>query len=318
MDFTKKFNVGVTLDTSLSEFKKFLEEYHGYIHSVFFSPPVSRYFHTRSIVANEFLIPGKRRQFWKMLELIGEYGIELELLLNTLRLDKPLIEKARTALDRHGIDVSSVCFMKDYYDSVTEYFPDKKYIFSFNNGFQRKSEIDEVIDGYRSDVFVLGSLFIRNNEFFSYLRSRGKDTYLLLNNACSFNCGTCNNVQSVCDRAFYENLKKHTVEYLYALQSIFPFELSDGTIDTSNIGCFKVSNRSSNLKFLRGALDSYITGEIRSYLKKDKNNYAYWGRAGYFWKFFNSMDLDRILEYKKEIFGKRRDKYQGVLTDGNE
>ena len=308
MDFTRKFNIGLTLDTTLTEFREFLREYHTYIHSIYFSPPVSRYFHTRTVVANEFLIPGKRRQFFRMLEAAREYGIESELLFNTLRLDRELIGRAEKMLKEHDIDVSSVCFIKDYYDAVCEYFPDKKYIFSFNNGFQKRSEIDSVIEEYRADAFVLGSLFIRNNAFFSYLSGRDKEIYLLLNNACSFNCGTCNNVQSVCDMAFRENLKRHSVEYLYALQSIFPFELTDGTIDTSKIKCFKISNRSSNLKFLRGALDSYIGGEVRKYVEADRNNYAFWGRAGFFWKYFRTLDLDRVLEYKAEILSKKRDK----------
>ena len=301
MDFSKKFNIGLTLDTSLGEFKSFLDEYHPYIHSFYFSPPISRFFHTRTVVANEFLIPGKKRQFWRMLELIKEKGIELELLLNTLRLDDELIKKASEELSSHGIEIDSVCFIRGYYDSVLKYFPDKKYILSFNNGYQKKSEIDAVIEECKVDTFVLGSLFIRNNSFFSYLNERGKEVYLLLNNACSFNCETCNNVQSVCDKAFIENRKTHSVEYLYALQSIFPYELTDGTIDTEKVKCFKISNRSSNLKFIRGALDSYIGGEVRKYVMKDKNNYAFWGRAGFFWRHFKSMDLDVILSEKEKI-----------------
>ena len=302
MDFTKKFNIGLTLDTGLSEFKSFLAEYHKYIHSFYFSTPGSRFYHTRSVIAGEFMLPGKKRQFWKMLELIREYDIELELLFNTLRLDDELIGRASEALTDHGLKADSVCFLSHNYDSVSKHFPDQKYIYSFNNGFQTKRQIDNIIDNSKSDAFVLGSLFIRNNDFFSYLASREKEVYLILNNACSFNCETCNNTQSVCEKAFLRNLEKHSVEYLYALQSIFPFELTEGIIDTSNIKCFKISNRRSNLKFIRGALDSYIGGEVRSYVEKDKNNYAYWGRAGYFWKHFKSMDLDRILEHKREIF----------------
>ena len=307
MDFSKKFNIGLTLDTSLSDFKTFIGEYHPYIHSIYFSPPVSRYFHTRSVISNEFLIPGKQRQFWKMLEIARENDIELELLFNTLCLDRPLIERCTSTLEKHKIDVNSVCFIKDYYDLVREYYPDQKYILSFNNGFQKRGQIDEAIDNYAVDSFVLGSLFIRNNQLFSYLASRGKESYLLLNNACSFNCETCNNVKSVCEKPFKENLKKYSVEYLYALQSIFPFELVDGTIDTTHIKCFKISNRSSNIRFIRGAMDSYITGEIREYVKRDKNNYAYWGRAGFFWKYFKTMDLDKVLEYKKELLSSKRE-----------
>lgn len=139
---------------------------------------------------------------------------------------------------------------------------------------------------------------------FSYLHEQGKQTYLLLNNGCSFNCGTCNNVLSVCERSFLKNLEKHTVEYLYALQSIFPHELRDGTIDPTHICCFKISNRSSDLKFLRGVMDSYITGRVDDYVHADKNNYAFWGRAGYFWKYYSTMDLRKIRKYKEEILHK--------------
>lgn len=304
MDFKKKFNIGLTLETNLSEFRAFIEEYGEYIHSFYFSPPLGSLYHTRSKVALEFLIPGKKKLFWQMLEIISSAGIELELLFNTLRLNEELIHNAKKCLDERGIEVNSVCFLRDYYEGVREYFPDKKYIWSFNNGFRSQREIDEVIGGFKADAFVLGSLFIRNNKFFEHLASRSCEPYLLLNNACSFNCDTCNNTQSICERAFIKNLEGHSVEYLYALQSIFPEELSLGIIDTTNIGCFKISNRSSNLKFIRGAMDSYITGRVREYVLRDKRNYAYWGRAGYFWKYFSKMDIDKIYEYKSEIFHK--------------
>ena len=316
MDFSKKFNIGLTLDTDLKSFKSFLSEYHPYIHSLYFSPPGSRYYHTRSVIAYELMLPGKKRQLFKMLELAAEYGIELELLFNTLCLNDELIGRAAELMDKRGLDIASVCFLKKDYEAVCAHFPNAKYIYSFNNGFQKRSEIDEVIEKHRSDTFVLGSLFIRNNSFFSYLSGKGKEVYLILNNACSFNCETCNNTQSVCERAFKNNLKKHSVEYLYALQSIFPYELHDGIIDSSNIKCFKISNRSSNLKFIRGALDSYIGGEVKAYVQKDKSNFAFWGRAGYFWKHFGNMDIDRIFEYKKEILSSIRERSISEASDG--
>ena len=250
----------------------------------------------------EFLIPGKKKLFWQMLEYAKAKGIELELLFNTLRLDRELIGRAKKLFDERGIEVDSVCFLGPYYEAVCEYFPNQKYIWSFNNGFVGGGEIDRVIDSHRADALVLGSRFIRNNKFFEHLAGRGCSPYLLLNNACSFNCDTCNNTQSVCERAFIKNLDGHSVEYLYALQSIFPEELTSGVIDTTHIKCFKISNRSSNLRFIRGALESYIGGGVREYVRANKNNYAYWGRAGYFWKYFDKMDIDKIYEYKRELF----------------
>ncbi len=301
MDFTKKFNVGLTLETNLSKFNAFLERYHTYIHSVYFSPPIDRRFHTRSKIANYFLLPHKKKLFWQMLKLIKQYGIELELLLNTLCLNSELIEKASLLFTKRKIEIDSVCFIDKYYDDVMKYFPDKKYIYSFNNGFRTKGQIDLVIQNRRVNTFVLGSSFIRDNDLFAYLKDRKKEVYLLLNNSCSFNCKTCNTLDSTCFETFEQNKKSHSVEYLYALQSIYPNELRDGTINSSLVKCFKISNRGSNLTFIENALESYISNRVYEYVKSNPNNYAIWGRAGFFWKYFSSMDYEKILEYKQKI-----------------
>ena len=307
MDFTKKFNVGLTLETSAREFDRFLDEYHPFIHSVYFSPPLGGRYHTRSRVALEFLLPGKRRLFLHMLERMRAYGIELELLFNTLRIDKEMVTAAHTYLSERDLLPDSVCYLLPYEADVVRVFPDQKRILSFNNGFLSPREIDRVLDGCeRTDAIVLGSLFIRNNRFFSHLSARGVSPYLLLNNACSFNCATCNNTASVCEAAFRKNLAHHSVEYLYALQSIFPEELTDGTIDTGKVALFKISNRSSSLGFLRDALDSYMTGEMQHYIQKDRKNLALWGRAGYFWPYFKKMDMGRVFAYKAEILARKK------------
>ena len=305
MDFRKKFNIGLTVETNLKEFENFLKKYHNYIHSFYFSPPVNRYFHTRTKVWHTFMLPGKKRLFFKMLKMIKEYGIELELLLNTLVLNDEYIKEAKNLLEEKEIVIDSVCFLTKYYESVLKYFPNKKYILSFNNGFRTKTEITNMIQTINFDSIVLGSAFIRNERLFKYLNDEKKEVYLLLNNGCSFNCSTCNNVGTVCSSFFKENLKKHSLEYLYALQSIFPYELHEGIIDTTNVTCFKISNRSNNLKFVSNVMDSYMENEVLKYLKKDKQSFAYWGRAGYFWKHFKHMDLDKVYEFKHKLLKKK-------------
>lgn len=311
MDFQNKFNIGLTLETNLSEFDTFLKKYHSYIHSFYFSLPLGPLYHTRTKVAAEFMIPGKKKLFWQMIERIKEYDIELELLFNTLRLNDELICRAADALEEKRVMVDSVCFLAPYYDAISTYFPEQKYIWSFNNGFRSKEEIYSVLENYRADAVVLGSLFIRNNSFFKELAERGTPAYLLLNNGCSFNCDTCNNTQSICSAAFEKNLEKHSVEYLYALQSIFPRELHDGIICAKDIKCFKISNRSSNLRFIQNAMDSYMHNEVLRYVKEDKNNLALWGRAGYFWKYYKQMDIDRVIKYKEEILERRGARFDG-------
>ena len=303
MNFEKAFNIGLTLDTTLKQFDVFLKKYHGYIRSFYFSPPLGWKFHTRAKITLQLLSPFKRRLFWKMLRLIQSYGIELELLFNTLYLDDGLILKAKKLLIKKGIEVDSVAFLGRYFPSVKKYFPDKKYIWSFNNGLRTRREFEKIVKECEFDTIVLGSNFIRDNEFFKEVTSHGKKIILLLNNGCSFNCATCSAENSLCGETFEKNLTKNSVEYLYALQSIFPDELYKGIIDASFIDCFKISNRGSKLAFAAEAMDSFITGSVRSYLEKDKNAYAYWGRAGFFWKYFPNLDLEKIIEYKKEILG---------------
>ena len=301
MDFEKKFNIGLTLDTNIREFDEFLERYHRYIKSVYFSLPLGWRFHTRLVIAGQLLLPHKKKLFWQMLNKLQEYCIELELFFNTIFLNDRLIEKASNLLAKHNVSVDSVCFLGKYYQAVTKWFPGKKYIWSFNNGLRSTTEFDEAIANYQIDTVVLGSNFIRNNAFFRHVKELGKEVILLLNNGCSFNCATCNNTASSCQGAFDNNLTKHSVEYLYALQSIFPDELYDGTIDVDHVDCFKLSNRGNKLAFTQNAMDSYINRQVRCYLAKDCKSYAYWGRAGFFWKYFSTMDLDKIVEYKHEI-----------------
>ena len=301
MDFRKKYNIGLTLETNLYEFEVFLKNYSPYIRSVYFSMPLGKRAHTRSKTALQFMLPHKISLFWKMLYLLKEYGVESELLFNTLMIDRGIVERARALLDEKKYEVDSVCFLDGYYDLITEFFPEKEYIYSFNNGLRTRAQIDGIIDKRRVDKFVLASNFIRDNETFSHINERGKKVYLILNNSCSFNCATCNNTASLCGETFEKNLKTYSVEYLFALQSVFPDEIEKGLVDAKLVDCFKISNRSSNLKFAANALDSYINGDVKKFLKKDKNNFAIWGRAGFFWKYYHKMDLDKIVEFKKEI-----------------
>jgi len=305
MDYIKKFNVGLTLQTDLAQFNAFLDKYHEYIHSVYFSPPAGIRFHTRSKIAEQFMLPSKKKLFWKLLQTIKEHGIELELLLNTLRLDEKSVEKAGLMLKKHDVTVDSVCFIKDYYDYVVRYFPDAKYIFSFNNGFSKK-EIEQATEQYKDvNVFVLGTHFIRDNEYIGRLKEKGKRVYLLLNNGCSFNCPTCNNTGSVCKETFLNNLKRHSPEYLYALQSIFPCELEEKVIDGSLPACLKISNRGNDIVFLQNCMDSFINCEMLKYIEKSSIAYAYWGRAGYFWKYYKAFDFNEIKRLKEEILHRK-------------
>ncbi len=305
--FERRFNIGLTLDTSLGEFKSFLESHGKYIHSFFFSPPLGPAFQTRNIVDRQFRSASKEKLFWDMLALARSHGIKLEVLFNSVNLHDEDIEETGRLFEEHGISPDCVCFMEKYSSAVYKTFKGKEYVLSFNNGHVTPKNFDELIERINIDTVVLGGESIRDNALFSHIKSKGKKIILLLNNGCSFHCMTCNNGAALCKKVFDENRKKHSVEYLYALQSIFPSEIRDGTVDESLIDLFKISNRSSNISFTKGAMDSYITGNVKKYLRFNKTHYAYWGRLGHFWKHFPFMRLKKIVAYKEEILGHKID-----------
>lgn len=297
-----QFNVGLTLHTTVAEFDRLLSDYGSMIASVYFSLPLGPHFQTRKNIERQFHSKKTIALFWELLECIQAHGVKLETLFNSYRLTNEDVRRAAEVLDAHGVKVDCVGLLDEYYGVVSECFPAQEKIFSYNNGIRTPREFDAANAKNAYDYFVIGSAAIRDNNMFHHVHGAGKKTIMLLNNACSFNCGWCK--ADACEQTFLENCKEHSVEYLYALQSVFPCELLDGVIDASAIDLFKISNRTSDIHFLRNCLESYVGGEVRRFLREDKNNFAMWGRMGLFWKHFKRMDLERVIACKQEILGR--------------
>lgn len=301
IDFTKKFNVGLTLKTTLRAAERFFSQYGKYINEVYFSMPLGDRFHTRKAIRSQLSKKSSVKKFWRLLSVIKRCGIKLEMVLNTNTLTDEDIVESRRLLDEHGIDLDSVCCMDMYYDSVKRVFPDKPLICSYNNVFHSQKDIERISNAY--DSYVLGGALIRDEGAFRHVKQeKHAKVVLLLNNGCSFNCSGCCAAQN-CKPVFLKNLQKHSLDYLYALQSVFPAELYDGSICLDNVDYFKISNRSSGLKYLKKCLDSYMTNRVRKYIRFNFYNYALWGRMGQFWPRFIKLRYKKILAHKAEILG---------------
>lgn len=301
IDFTQKFNVGLTLKTSVARAKKFFAEYARYIGEVYFSLPLGDKYHTRQTIRNRLTKPRDVKKFWQLIDIVRANGIRLEMVLNTYGLTDADIEATGAELARRGVDIQSVCFMDEYYDAVTRVFPGKTYICSYNNVFHSTKEMERIQNRY--DYYVLGGALIRDNAAFRYVNEvKNAKVILLLNNGCSFNCpGYCN--AEHCKPVFLRNKKKHSLNYLYALQSVLPPELHDGTIDVSAVDAFKISNRSSSLKYAARCIDSYMTNSTKKYLRRGFISYSLWARMGPFWSRFIRINRKKMLAYKAEIIG---------------
>lgn len=297
-----QFNIGLTLSTNLKEFKCFLNDYHRHIESVYFSLPLGANHQTRRKVDLLFSQQKKVTMFWEMLHMIKSYGIELELLLNAYTLTGEDVSEAAELLREHHVEIDSVCLLDHLYEEVVRVFPGKTRIRSYNNGLRTIADFNKAEKTYDYDYYVIGNASIRNNALFRHIQQSGKKVILLLNNGCSFNCGWCKQPGN-CMNTFRQNRQIHSVEYLYALQSVLPNELYDGTIDLSAIDLLKFSNRTSNLKYTKTGLDSYLSGTMVRYIRKNRINYSLYARMQGFWRCFLFLRLDKIKKYKEEILG---------------
>ena len=288
------------MSASVEEYKHFIDLYKPYIHSIYFSLPLGAKFHTRSIIAQQFEDPEIQREFWDLLRLFNDHNIKLELVLNTYRLNEIDLLNAKKLLTDKGISVDFVSILDEYYESVKDLFPGIPVVYSFNNNCNFNNENALLAIKGKYEYIVVGRSFLRDNAAFRNLSEAGFKVVHLLNNGCSFNCKTCRE-SNECYSIFSRNLAKYDIEYLYALQSVMPFELYDGSIQTQYISVYKISNRSSGLRYLQRCLNSYLNNRVLDYLNIDKLNLALWCKLRHITKYCYDMDIDKIFSYKEEI-----------------
>lgn len=298
--FKKRFSVGLALDTTLAEFDDFLTMYHSYIDNFYFSLPMGDKFHARTRVADQMRRPGIVAQFWEMLRMVCSYGIRLELVLNNGNVRPEDVVRSAQMLREHEIDIDLVGITDDIYREVRQSFPTQELVYSFKNRTNTRKEFAAV--EHRYDEIVLGRQNIRSTRMFSYIRRElGAKVVLLLNNGCSHICGGCTTLNN-CHRAYYRARFRHDSEYLYALQSVMPYEIHFGLLDVSDVDLFKISSRNASVKYLTDCLDSYIFCREEEYIDRDPGNYILWARLAWHGEFYERFSLERIREYKAGIY----------------
>ena len=295
----RRFSVGLTLDTTYDEFRSFIEQYAGYIDNFYLSLPLGDRHHCRDRVAQLYGEKEKQDLFWQLVDCIRMNGVKIDLLFNNHTLTDADVVEGRELLDRHEITADKVTVLDGYYDVVRENFPNSKIVYSVNNllfTFETASEIKK-----QYDEIVVGRQEIRNARLFHYIKNeRGANVILLMNNGCSHTCGGCRTFD-YCKSVYERDSKKYSTEYVYALQSIFPFEIHEGLIDTNDVSLFKISNRNANVKYTRQCIDSYIHNQCEELVSESRNNYMLWSRLAWNMEHFDSFDLERIIGMKRDI-----------------
>ena len=299
----KRFSVGIAIETTLSDFEGMLENYGRYIDNFYCSLPLGDKFHGRTHVANQFKNPENIQKFWEIAKMINKSDVGFEIVFNTDKLIEEDFYMCRNELEKHGITVDKIAILDKYYELVSAIFPNVKLVNSVNNMPNTLDGIRQISHKY--DEIVIGRQFIRNIDAFHIVTEElGSDCVLLVNNGCSHICGGCRSFD-YCNDCYEKEKKRTSAEYLYALQSILPYEISEEYFDTSAVKLFKLSTRNADTEFICKCIDSYIHDNGKEYEDKSPHHYKMWLRLMWHQDHFDSFDYERIRSIKQEICKKQ-------------
>lgn len=298
--FYRKFSVGLVLDTDRKQFREFIERYSPYIANVYFSLPMGERFHARRRVAEQLADEKNVDLFWDLLEILQQHDIRLEVVFNTGGITPEDISAGRKLMETHNVKPDLVGIVDELYDDAIREFPEAGMVFSFNNRCNGTAGIMKI--GHSYQEYVIGRQDIRNRELMKYIREKkGAKTVLLVNNGCSFVCGGCSILRN-CHEAYYREARKKSAQSLYAMQSIFPFELHENLLDMELIDLIKISSRNSDIAYLERCIRSYLDGEEEFWIGQSRENYYLWGRLAWHSEFYHRFSLPEIIREKREWY----------------
>lgn len=303
--FKKRFSIGLVLNDSLDDYTNFLTQYADFIDTIYFSLPLGDRFHGRPQVAQQFKNPVIVSKFWEILRLISDFGIKLEPVFNTNHLNADDLYQAAELLGKQNIEIDKLAITDDLYEAAVIYFPQKGLIYSISNYGTIIKKLES--NPHKYNEIVIGRNCIRDVGAYEIVRKRNEDVLLVLNDGCSFMCeGLCSehgsNASSYCEQNFKKAVEKSNVEYVYALQSIMPFEIHEQLLPLDSIRYFKLSTRNSELAYIRKCLDSYIYNIQEVDRTGDGSEYFLWARLTWFSPYYQSMDAERIISLKRKLY----------------
>lgn len=294
----KKYSIGLSTDISCGEYRKLLERFGEYIDYVYFSIPISDRFQSRKNLYSKYSRNEATDFLSHVIELFRKFDIKIELALNTYRLSEQDLEDACHYLENelHEMPDAVVSNCKDI-NRIYELFPRAYHIVSFNSAVRTEKDLEKVPDCYNE--IVVGSSGIRNEQFWKAIHAKGFQCRLLLNNGCSFNCHSCMRAE-LCKKTFEHNLQSVPINYLYALQSLYPSEVKKYIENNRYVDSYKISNRNCSYDYLEKCLSGYIEGN--DHTDAGDRHFYYWARMSCFGEHKNELREDEIQMFKEKIW----------------
>ena len=295
----KKFSLGISLKLSLRDYEDVFRRYKDMIDEIYFSPPFERKFQSRPSISDHFRNKDNVTKLLAILKMAMNNNINLELVINSkLFLNDDDVERCHMWCKENNIVIKSLCTFNHLIKKAKELFGDIKYICSYNQNSRTYKDLENINPLF--DEVVLGNNFIRDVKAFEILKLRGFKVRVLLNNGCSHNCNWCSNGHAnLCQLTFERNLKHKSFEFLFAIQSVFPFELVEFYEKLNCVDSYKLSSRTQNKDKFFDILKVYLDG----YFEKNENCMlavcllTYMQR--YILKNINNINFDDVFRIKK-------------------
>lgn len=297
----KKISIGVSFcHITPTEFTDEIVKYHDSIGEIYFSPCESINYQTRNFIYDKNKsIENKMEELSYVLNKAKEYNICLNMVLNTNMINRSeVIDITEKYLN--SFKISSITTFTKHALLLQHIFPEINYSCTYNQGLNTIDKINNLIDQNIFTSIVLGSNFLRSIDIFSYVHKKGLKVKLLVNNGCAHNCTNFCKDSTYCEDNFNKLLFNSDINKIYAEQSLFPEELDYYNDD--DIIYYKLSSRPISKKELDDLLYSYISKKTIELINSDKNNYHLWGRLFYFTPYYDQLDYEKIVDYKKEIW----------------
>jgi hypothetical protein len=300
----KRFSIGLSMKLSLAEFEKILAKYHEYIYEVYFAPPFGIMFQTRA-AEHKYQQPSKETflKFLHMIRIVKQYGVELNLVLNTNQIKENNVIQAFDDITSH-IPIDRVTTLGKFASLLKNKSPALPLVCSYNQGVKSIKDIHAIPNIKSFETVVLGNSTLRDFSLFSSIKENGYKVKLLLNNGCNFDCASFCAHGSDCSGMFASTLERNNDDYnyLYALQSIMPWEFHKFYLGNDLIDLFKISSRPSSYTYLEGCLRSYIENDNAVFLFGKESPYTFWARLTNLLQYNKYFNYDKITQYKKQIW----------------
>lgn len=300
---------------SRKDFLNILDKYDNNIKEVYFSLPIGDKYHTRKSVAKN--LSPNRISFSDFVFFINEIKNrkkELCLALNTHMIDE---KDVFTAIEKisNKVQINSIVTFNRFAEKIKSNYPEIDLTLSIHEGITNFVTADRINPSF--STVVIGNSEIRNLPLIKYIKSKGFKTKYLLNTGCScidFCSGSIN-----CKTNFKNNLSKFGYNFLYACQSIMPFELHKYLLNESSIDIYKIANRDCDYHWLDLCLNSYINNLNNEVILEDKFYYNLWARYSYLntRSAFKAYNYDEIMNIKKVLWNHLNNEYISIDSFSN-